>query len=67
MKYSELLSSDATEMEIQRFLKEGDMTAVTFRIPRNLKESAMERASLQGLGFSALVRKLLIEELTRRG
>ncbi len=67
MKYSDLLKSGATDTEIQEFLKEGEMTAVTFRIPKNLKDSAMECASLQGLGFSALVRKLLIDELTRRG
>ena len=67
MKYSQLLKSGATETDIQEFLKEGDMVAVTFRIPKNLKESAAEYASLQGLGFSTLVRKLLIEELSSKG
>lgn len=66
MKYSELIDNGATDIELRSFLSEGEMTAITFRIPRNLKEAAAEEASLRGLNFSAFVRMCLINELSKR-
>ncbi|MBS6418904.1 MAG: hypothetical protein KH372_08815 [Olsenella uli] len=65
MKYSELVNSGATETELQKQLVGGDMTTITMRIPRNLKEAGVETASLRGISFSAFIRMCMIEELTR--
>ena len=67
MKYSELVNSGATETELQEQLVGGDMTIIIMRIPRNLKESGAEAASLRGISFSALIRELLIVDLTKKG
>lgn len=40
--------------------------AVTFRIPRTLKDVAAEVSALCGLGFSAFVRNAMIQELLKR-
>lgn len=66
MKYSELLKDSASETDIKEFLAGGEMTAVTFRIPKNLKDAAMEASSLKGLSFSAFVRTCMIEELAEK-
>jgi len=66
MKYSEMLNSGATEYEIREFLTDGDMTAITFRIPKNLKDAAAEDAKNRGMSFSAFVRMSMMEELARR-
>lgn len=67
MRYSELVSSGATETELQEQLAEGGMTTITMRIPKNLKEAGAEAANLRGISFSALVRMCVIEELTKKG
>lgn len=64
MKYSELVESGATESVRQYFLVEGEPTAVTLRIPKNLKDAVAESARLQGISFSAYVRSCLIEKLS---
>lgn len=64
MKYSELVESGATESERQDFLVEGEPTAVTLRIPKNLKDATAESARLRGVSFSAYVRSCLIEKLS---
>lgn len=66
MKYSELVESGATEAQKQDFLSEGDATAITLRVPRNLKEAAAEAAQHKGVSFSAFVRMCLIDELSGR-
>lgn len=63
MKYSELVEGGASETQIQGFLAEGDQTAITFRVPRNLKEAAAEAAKLRGVSFSAFLRSCVINEL----
>lgn len=65
MKYSELVNSGVTETELQEQLVGGDMTTITMRIPRNLKEAGAEAAALKGISFSAFIRMCIIEELTR--
>ena len=66
MTYSELLKRGADSTEIQEHLVDGEMTAVTIRIPKNLRDGAKEAASLKGMSFSTLVRMCLIDELTKR-
>ena len=64
MKYSKLVQNGADKAEIQAFLSGGDTTAITLRIPENLKTAAQEAAAFKGVSFSAFIRMLLIEELT---
>lgn len=67
MEYSDLCESQATETEIRKFLKEGDMTAITIRIPKNLKDAAAEAAENSGMSFSAFIRMCMMTELAKRG
>lgn len=65
MDYAELIKNDACPTDIQRYLAEGDATAITVRIPKNLRDAAKEAAAMRGMGFSAFVRMSLIEELKK--
>ena len=49
MKYAELIDSGASPTEIQSYLVDSELVPVTIRIPRNLRDSAKEAASLSGL------------------
>ena len=66
MKYSELIDSGASPTEIQSFLVDSELVPVTIRIPKNLRDSAKEAASLSGMTFTSFVKRLMIEELNRR-
>lgn len=66
VKYLELVNSSVTETELQEQLVGGDMTTITMRIPRNLKEAGAEAAALRGISFSAFIRMYMIEELVKR-
>ncbi len=64
MKYSEFVeAAETTKTERQEFLTGGEMTAITIRIPKNLKDAAAERASLRGISFSAYTRMCMIDNL----
>lgn len=65
MNYTELIKSDACATDIQEYLAGGDMTAITIRIPRNLRDAAKEASSMRGMGFSAFLRMCMIEELAK--
>ena len=65
MKYAQLVKESATAADIQQFLAEGNATAITVRIPKNLRDAAKEAAAMRGVGFSAFVRMCLIEELKK--
>ncbi|MEG2934438.1 MAG: YlcI/YnfO family protein [Gordonibacter sp.] len=65
MKYSDLLNEGSSEVDIQRHLAGGDPVAITIRIPRNLKEAAVEAAELKGMTFSAYIRTCLIDDLSK--
>lgn len=65
MDYAEMLRDDASSTEIREYLVDGEMTAVTIRIPKNLRDSAKKAASLRGTSFSALIRECMINELTK--
>ena len=66
MKYSQMLDSGATTSEIREFLVDGDNVPVTLRIPKNLRDSAKQAASLSGLTFTSFVKQALIEKLSAK-
>ncbi|MBQ9004868.1 MAG: hypothetical protein IJ092_00695 [Atopobiaceae bacterium] len=67
MKYSELINSGASPTEIQSFLVDSELVPITIRIPRTLRDSAKEAASLKGMNFTSFIKGLMIEELSRKG
>ena len=64
MRYKQLIKSGADATDIQQYLVDGEMTAITIRIPKNLRDSAKEAAELRGMSLSTLVRKCMIDELS---
>lgn len=66
MNYSELLETGASPTEIQSYLRDSELVSVTIRIPRTLRDSAKEVASLRGMNFTSFIKVLVIEELSRR-
>ena len=66
MKYLELVNSGATETELQEQPVGGDMTTITMRIPRNLKEAGAEGANLHDISLSVFIYMCMIEELVKR-
>ena len=65
MGYIDLVKGGANPTDLQAYLVDGEQTAVTIRIPKNLRDSAKEAAALRGTTFSALVRECLISELSQ--
>lgn len=65
MDYADLIKTEACSTDIQKYLAEGDATAITVRIPKNLRDAAKEAAAMRGMGFSTFVRMCLIEELKK--
>ena len=65
MDYADMLRDGASPTEMREYLIDGEMTAVTIRIPRNLRDSAKKAAALRGTSFSALVRECMIEALVK--
>jgi predicted DNA binding CopG/RHH family protein len=66
MSYLELVESGASATDIQKYLVDGEMTAITIRIPKNLRDSAKEAAEIKGMSFSSLIRGALIQELINK-
>lgn len=66
MKYSDLIESGASSTEIQSYLRDSGLVSVTIRIPRTLRDSAKDVASLQGMNFTSFIKRLMIEELCRK-
>jgi predicted DNA binding CopG/RHH family protein len=66
MKYAELVNSGASPTEIQSYLVDSELVPVTIRIPKNLRDSAKEAAALSGMNFTSFVKRLMIEELSRK-
>ncbi len=64
MTYKELVRSGASRAELVEYVTAGEMTAVTIRIPENLREASKECAALRGMSLSALIRNCLITELS---
>lgn len=63
MTFNELCDNGASVTEKRAFLVEGDTSAITIRIPRNLKDAVSDEATLRGLSFSAYVRTCLMDNL----
>lgn len=66
MEYSELVESCASATEIQSYLRDSELVSVTIRIPRTLRDSAKEAASLKDMNFTSFIKRLMIEELSRK-
>ena len=66
MEYSDLVEKGASKKELKEFLAGGGQTAITVRIPANLRDAFKEEAELRGYNFSALLRMCMIDELTVR-
>lgn len=66
MKYAELIDSGASPTEIQSHLVDSELVPVTIRIPRTLRDSAKEAASLRGVNFTSFIKGLMIEELSQK-
>lgn len=64
MKYSELVDSGATPTEAQSFIKDSENVSVTLRMPRSLRDSAKEAASLSEMSLASYVKMCLIDRLS---
>ena len=64
MKYSELVDSGAAPTEAQSFIKDSENVSVTLRMPRSLRDSAKEAASLSGMSLASYVKMCLIDRLS---
>lgn len=67
MGYSDLIEKGASKQELKEFLAGGGRTAITIRIPANLRDAFREEAELRGMNFSAFLRMCMIQELSKRG
>lgn len=67
MGYSDLIEKGASKQELKEFFAGGGQTAITVRIPANLRDAFKEEAELRGMNFSAFLRMCMIQELSKRG
>ncbi|ACV22921.1 Uncharacterised protein [Slackia heliotrinireducens] len=67
MGYSDLIEKGASKQELKEFFAGGGQTAITIRIPANLRDAFKEEAELRGMNFSAFLRMCMIQELSKRG
>lgn len=67
MDYADMLKRGASATEMREYLVDGEMTAITIRIPRNLRDSAKKAAQLRGMSLSAFIRECMIDELANEG
>lgn len=66
MGYSDLIEKGASKQELKEFFAGGGQTAITIRIPANLRDAFKEEAELRGMNFSAFLRMCMIQELSKR-
>ena len=67
MSYKDLVESGASTPEMQSYLTDSELVTVTLRLPRTMRDSAKEYATLNGMNFTTLVKHCLIEKLTKQG
>ncbi|MDO4851142.1 MAG: hypothetical protein Q4A93_04705 [Actinomycetota bacterium] len=67
MGYSDLIEKGASKQELKEFFAGGGQTAITVRIPANLRDAFKEEAELRGMNFSAFLRMCMIQELSKKG
>lgn len=65
MGCAELLKSNACATDIQEYLAKGDMTAITIRIPKNLRDAAGEAPAMCGMDFIRFLCMCTIEKLKK--
>lgn len=65
MTYSDLIDSGASTTEIRSYLRDSELVSVTIRIPRTLRDSAKEAASLSGINFTSFIRSCMIDRLSK--
>ena len=65
MGYSDLVEKGASRQELKEFFAGGGQTAITIRIPANLRDDFKKEAELRGMNFSAMLRMCMIEELAK--
>ena len=53
MGYTDMSRDGSSPTEMREYLVGGETTAVTIRIPRNLRDSAKQAAELRGTSFDA--------------
>ena len=66
MSHIEPAEKRVSKKELKEHLAGGGQTAVTVRIPANLRDAFKEEAELRGTNFSALLRMCMIDELVDR-
>lgn len=64
VEYRNLVNKGADHTEFQSFLSQGDMVTTTILISANLKQTVSEEATLQGMSFSAFMRRCAIQCLS---
>ena len=64
---ADLIEKGASKQELKEFFAGGGQTAITVRIPANLRDAFKEEAELRGMNFSAFLRMCMIQELSKRG
>ena len=62
----DLIEKGASKQELKEFFAGGGQTAITIRIPANLRDAFKEEAELRGMNFSAFLRMCMIQELSKR-
>ena len=67
MGYKDLVESGASTPEMQAYLTDSELVTVTLRLPRTMRDSAKEYATLNGMNFTTLVKQCLIEKLAKQG
>ena len=66
MGYSDFVERGASKQGLKEFFAGGGQTAITIRIPANLRDAFKEEAELRGMNFSAFLRMCMIQELGKR-
>ena len=67
MGYKDLVESGASTPKVQAYLTDSELVTVTLRLPKTMRDSAKEYATLNGMNFTTLVKQCLIEKLTKQG
>lgn len=62
MSYKDLIESSTSVHEMQSYLTDSEL----FTVPRTMRDSAKEYATLNGLNFTTPVKQCLIEKLTNK-
>lgn len=67
MNYVDLIKTYTSDVDIMKYLSEGEQVAITIRTPRNLRDSGKEAAAMREISLSDLIRQGLIQQLVEKG